>query len=211
MRVTEIYASLQGESTRAGFPCVLVRFTGCRLRCRYCDTAYAFHGGEEMTPGEVADRIRSFRIPLVLLTGGEPLEQTELPALIDLLLGGGFEVMIETGGHVPIAGIDPRTVRIVDCKCPGSGHDGDMVWENLENLTDRDEVKFVVTDRGDYEWAKAVIEERLSGWRGTVLLSAAHGRITPTELGEWILEDRLHARLQVQLHRLLWPEKTRGA
>ncbi|MFH1279106.1 MAG: radical SAM protein [Candidatus Eisenbacteria bacterium] len=210
MRVTEIYASLQGEGTRSGRPSVLVRFTGCRLRCRYCDTAYAFRGGEEMTPERVAETVRSFGIPLVLLTGGEPLEQPELPALIDLLLGAAFEVVVETGGHVSVEGVDPRVIKILDCKCPGSGHDGDMYWRNLELLRDEDEVKFVVTDREDYLWAKRVVENRLAGWKGAVLFSAAHGRTTPRDLGEWILEDRLPARLQIQLHRLLWPEKTRG-
>lgn len=210
MRVTEIYASLQGESTRSGRPCVLVRFTGCSLRCRYCDTAYAFRGGEEATPDEVAAKAGSFGIPLVLLTGGEPLEQDELPRLIEILLAAGHEVMIETGGHVLIADVDPRVIKIVDFKCPGSGHDADIVWENADHLDDKDEVKFVVRDRADYEWAKRVMAERLAGWNGTVLFSAVHDDLSPTTLGEWILEDRLPARLQIQLHRLLWPEKTRG-
>jgi 7-carboxy-7-deazaguanine synthase len=210
VKVTEIYLSLQGETSHAGRPCVLVRFTGCSLRCRYCDTAYAFTGGTDMTPEEVADRVRSFGIELVLLTGGEPLEQPELPLLVEILLAEGREVMIETGGHRPLHEIDPRAVKIVDVKCPGSGHEGDMRWENLELLGERDEVKFVLTGRADYDWAKAVLRRRLRGRERAVLFSAASGRLAPAELAAWILEDRLPIRLQIQLHRVLWPDRDRG-
>jgi 7-carboxy-7-deazaguanine synthase len=210
VRVTEIYASLQGETTHSGRPCVLARFTGCSLRCRYCDTAYAFTGGIDMTPREVAERVRSFGIDLVLLTGGEPLEQPELPLLIEILLADGREVMIETGGHRPLHDIDPRVIKIVDVKCPGSGHESDMHWENLGLLGRRDELKFVLTGRSDYDWAKAVVAERLHGRESAVLFSAASGRLHAAELAGWILEDRLPVRLQIQLHRVLWPDRDRG-
>ncbi|MFH1681316.1 MAG: radical SAM protein [Candidatus Eisenbacteria bacterium] len=210
MKVSEIYASLLGESTHTGRPAVLVRFTGCSLRCRYCDTAYAFHGGEERSPGEIADRVRSYGVELVLLTGGEPLEQEDLPRLIEILLDRGHEVIVETGGHRPIGAIDARVVKILDIKCPGSGHADDMIWSNIDALGPRDEVKFVIADRTDYEWAKEVLAARLRGREGTVLLSAAHGRLLPAALAEWILEDGLRVRLQVQLHRILWPDRDRG-
>jgi 7-carboxy-7-deazaguanine synthase len=210
MKVTEIYASLLGESTESGRPCVLVRFTGCSLRCRYCDTSYAFRGGEEMAPEEVAGRVRAHGIDLVLLTGGEPLEQEELHRLIEILLGRGHEVLVETGGHRPIETIDPRVLKILDIKCPGSGQSDAMLWSNLDALGPRDEVKFVIVDRADYEWAKRVLAKRLRGARGPVLFSAAHGRLAPAELGGWILEDRLPVRLGVQLHRILWPDRERG-
>jgi len=210
MKVTEVYASLLGESTESGRPCVLVRFTGCCLRCRYCDTPYAFHGGEEMAPEEVAARVREHGIDLVLLTGGEPLEQEDLPRLVEILLGRGHEVLVETGGHRPIETLDPRVLKILDIKCPGSGHADAMLWSNLDALGPRDEVKFVLVDRADYEWAKGALAEKLRGVRGPVLFSAAYGRLAPAELAGWILEDRLPVRLGIQLHRILWPDRERG-
>lgn len=210
MRVTEIYASLQGETTHAGRPCVLVRFTGCSLRCRYCDTAYAFYGGEESAPEKVADAVRAYGIGLVLLTGGEPLEQVELARLVSILLDRGHEVLIETGGHRSIAGIDSRAIKIIDVKCPGSGHDADVLWENFEALGPRDEIKFVLTGRADYEWAKETLRSRLGRWRGTVLFSAAEKRLAPADLAAWILVDKLPVRLQIQLHKVLWPDRDRG-
>ena len=208
--MTEIYASILGESTHAGRPCVLARFTGCSLRCRYCDTAYAFSGGVEMSPREVAGRIRFFGHRLVLLTGGEPLEQPEIPDLVSSLLESGRELLVETGGHVSAAHLDPRVIKILDIKCPGSGSADSMAWENIGILGPRDEVKFVLTDRRDYEWAREVRAARLRDFEGAVLFSAARGFLTDTLLAEWILEDGLEVRLQVQLHRVLWPDRERG-
>ncbi len=210
MRVTEIYASLQGESTHSGRPGVLVRFTGCSLRCAWCDTAYAFEGGEEISPDDVAGRIREFGIGLVLLTGGEPLEQEELPELIDILLDRGMEILVETGGAEPVGWLDRRVVKVLDFKCPASGCAGANRWENIEALGERDEVKFVIADRNDYDWAVEVLRNRLAGWGGVVLFSPVRGDLDPAVLGGWILEDRLPVRLQIQLHKVLWPDRERG-
>jgi 7-carboxy-7-deazaguanine synthase len=210
VKVNEIYATILGESSHAGRPCVLVRFAGCSLRCSYCDTEYAFYEGEELSVEEVAERVASFRLPLVLLTGGEPLEQRDLPHLVRALLERDHEVMVETSGALSIEDLDRRATIIMDIKCPGSGVSGTTRWENIAVLRRKDQVKFVISDREDYEWSRRMLGERLASWEGTILFSLTHGRLPPSRLAEWIVEDRLPVRLQLQLHRVIWPDRERG-
>ena len=204
LRVNEIFYSIQGEATHAGRPCSFVRLSGCDLRCRWCDTAYAFHEGREMRLPEIVERLRAFGCPLVEITGGEPLLQAGTPALARALLDQGWEVLIETGGHRDVGQLDPRVRVILDVKCPGSGEGKANRWANLSRLTGRDAVKFVVADRVDYEWSSATIRERDLAARCPVFLSPVHGELEPAVLAGWMLEDRLPARLQIQLHKLLW-------
>jgi 7-carboxy-7-deazaguanine synthase len=210
LRVTEIFHSIQGESTQTGRRCSFIRLTGCNLRCVWCDTAYAFEGGETMRVGEILDRIAPHRAGLVLVTGGEPLAQPAVHDLIRCLLEAGYEVMIETGGSLDIAPVDSRVRIVMDLKCPGSGMEPKNLWENLDSLKRRDEIKFVVADRRDYEWARDRIRERNLPGICTVLLSPVFGRVHPRDLAGWILEDRLEARLQIQLHKTVWHPETRG-
>jgi 7-carboxy-7-deazaguanine synthase len=204
LRVNEIFYSLQGESTRAGLPCVLVRLTGCHLRCRWCDTAYAFYEGEWMAREEVLARVAAFRCPLVELTGGEPLLQPgALPLLADLC-DAGYEVLLETSGAVDIAPVDPRVRRIVDVKCPGSGEAARNHWPNLDVLRPTDELKLVLADEEDYRWALDLVSARALHLRCPVHFSPVAGELDPARLAEWILRDRLPVRLQLQLHKLLW-------
>lgn len=207
--VHETYLSVQGESTYAGLPCVMVRLTGCPLRCRWCDTPRAFTEGEWRTLEEVVRAVEAFGVPLVEVTGGEPLAQPGTPALLEALLARGFRVLLETGGAHPLDGVPSGVVKIVDVKCPGSGEHTRNRWENLEFLAPHDQLKFVVADRGDYEWARdRVWERKLDRW--TLLFSPVHGELDPARLAEWILEDRLPARLQVQLHKVLWGAQVEG-
>lgn len=209
--VNEIFYSVQGESTHAGCPCVFVRLTGCNLRCNYCDTEYAFHQGRRMAISEVVRQVLDYRCRLVEITGGEPLLQPGVHALCAALLEGGREVMIETSGASDVSGLDPRVRKIMDLKCPGSGESGRNLWSNLEYLGPHDEIKFVIGDRRDYEWARAAILERLLAERvGALLLSPVFGRLEPRSLAAWLLEDRLPARLQLQMHKHIWPPDTRG-
>jgi len=215
LAVTEIFHSIQGESTWAGAPCTFVRLTGCPLRCVWCDTAYAFHGGERMSIQQIVAEVRSRGSRLVEITGGEPLSQPAAGALADALLEEGYTVLVETSGAVDVSGLDERVHKIMDLKCPGSGELERNLWENLEHLTLRDEVKFVVKDRADYEWARDVIRSRGLDRRvdvGTLralLVSPVWGAIDLEELTGWILEDHLPVRFQVQLHKLVWgPERT---
>jgi 7-carboxy-7-deazaguanine synthase len=210
LRVNEIFYSLQGESTRAGWPCVLVRLTGCQMRCSWCDSTYSFHEGSWMSVGEVLDAVAAFDCPLVEVTGGEPLLQPATRPLLAALADRGHEVLLETGGGLDVGGVDPRVRRIVDVKCPASGEAANNRWANLELLTGRDEVKFVLADEADYVWAKAVIAEHRLAERCPVHLSPVHGRLDATELAEWVLRDRLRARVQLQLHKLLWDPSRRG-
>ncbi len=211
LTVTEIFYSIQGESTHAGRPCVFVRLTGCNLRCRWCDTAYAFYGGQRMTVEEVAAAVARYRCNLVEITGGEPLLQQSVYPLIDALIAAGDTVMIETSGASDVSALDPRVIKIMDLKCPGSGESERNLWSNLEHLTARDEIKFVVADRGDYEWARDVINARnLASRAGAVLISPAFGELNPAALAGWILEDRLPARMQLQMHKHIWNPNTRG-
>ena len=211
VRVNEIFYSIQGESTWAGCPCVFVRLTGCNLRCAWCDTEYAFYEGRQMEIGEVAAKVESFGCGLVEITGGEPLLQQGVHPLIEMLLARGHAVMIETSGERDISVLDPRVVRIMDLKCPASGESERNRWSNLEHLTTRDEVKFVVADRRDYEWAREVIRtHRLAERVNAVLLSPVFGKLAPSDLAAWILSDRLPVRMQLQMHKHIWPPTTRG-
>jgi 7-carboxy-7-deazaguanine synthase len=210
LTVNEVFLSIQGEGSRAGRPCVFVRLTGCPLRCVWCDTAYAFHEGTRRDEGELAAELRRFPSRLVCLTGGEPLAQPDAFPFVTRLLDEGWEVVIETSGHVPIGPLDPRAVAIMDVKTPGSGESRRMEWANIDQLRAADEVKFVIDGRADYDWARDVVLGRNLAERCTVLFSPVHGVLDPGTLGRWILEDGLGVRLQVQLHKVLWPGVTRG-
>jgi 7-carboxy-7-deazaguanine synthase len=210
MRITEIYASVQGETQYAGLPCTLVRTTGCDLRCTYCDSAFAFHGGSDMTLDEILAEVERLGAPLVLLTGGEPMLQKEMPALAARLLDGGYRVMIETSGAHALDALPTDVVRIVDVKTPGSGESHRMHWDVLDGLRPRDAAKFVLTNEDDYRWALDVIRERHLAERTEVLLSPLHGRLAPDKLVSWMLRDRLPARLNLQIHKYIWSPDARG-
>jgi 7-carboxy-7-deazaguanine synthase len=217
MVVTEIFQSIQGESTYAGRPCIFVRLTGCNLRCRWCDTAYAFYGGTRMTVEEVLERVRAFagvdgaRIPLVELTGGEPMLQADIHPLIEKLLAEEFTVLIETSGERYLGTLPKEVVKIMDIKCPGSGEGGTLHEKNLEVLDRKDEIKFVLADEADYIWAREFLRERrLTNIVGTIIFSPAFGELEPRQLSEWILRDRLPVRLGLQLHKFIWEPETRG-
>jgi 7-carboxy-7-deazaguanine synthase len=207
MRVTEIFHSIQGESSHMGRPCVFVRLTGCNLRCRWCDSEYTFTGGEKTSIDDVMDRVRSYGCKLVEITGGEPLAQAEAFELIHRLAEEGFEVLIETSGSIDIAPVDRRAKIILDVKCPGSGEAAKNRWENLGQLRPHDEVKFVIADRADYDFAKRVVEERKLE---NVLFSPVWGELDMKTLAEWMLADRVTARLQTQLHKHIWGAEARG-
>jgi 7-carboxy-7-deazaguanine synthase len=210
LRVNEVFHSIQGEGTRAGEPCVFVRLTGCPLRCTWCDTAYAFDEGDRLSQDEVVARIARFGCRLVEITGGEPLSQAGTWPLVAMLLDGGYEVLVETSGHVSLEGRDPRAVVIMDIKAPGSGESDRMDWDNVPRLLPSDEVKLVVADRKDYEWSRKVLSDHGLPDRCAVLLAPVHGRLDPAVLAQWLLVDGLRARLQVQLHKILWPHRERG-
>lgn len=206
LRVTEIFLSLQGEASRVGLPTVFVRLTGCPLRCGYCDTDYAFQGGEWLSLGEVVDRVRGHPSPHVTVTGGEPLAQKACQDLLGALCDLGMDVSLETSGALDISVVDRRVARIVDVKTPGSGESERNLWLNLALLTPRDEVKFVLTGESDYLWARAILTKYAIPTRCPVLFSPAWGSLEPTRLAEWVLRDGLPVRMQVQLHKLLWRE-----
>ncbi len=209
--VNEIFLSIQGESTHAGSPCAFVRLTACNLRCNYCDTEYAFYEGRRMTVAEVAEQVQGYGCPLVEITGGEPLLQEGVYPLCVALLERGQQVMIETSGALDVSRLDPRVIKIMDLKCPGSGEAQRNLWSNLRHLTAQDEVKFVISDRADYEWSRAVIAEHgLERRVKAVLLSPAFGRIDAASLAAWMLEDHLPARLQLQIHKYIWSPNARG-
>jgi 7-carboxy-7-deazaguanine synthase len=209
MRVTEIFFSIQGEGTRAGLPCVFVRFTGCDLRCNYCDTAYAFTGGREATREEILAEVARHPCRLVLLTGGEPMLQRELPALARDLLGRGYEVTVETHGQAPLDALPDEVVRIADVKTPESGEPAtDLAW--LARLRPHDEVKFVVSSEADFRWALGVIRGHGLEGRVTVLVGPVLGRVEPADLARWILESGVRARLNLQLHKVVWGPEARG-
>jgi len=211
MRITEIYRSIQGETQYAGLPCTLVRTTGCDLRCGYCDSAFAFQGGKDMTIPEIVAEVDAQGAPLVLLTGGEPMLQRDIGALAETLLGRGYQVMIETSGSQPLDSLPAAVARIVDVKTPGSGESARMRWAVLDNLGRRDAVKFVICDEADYRWAADVIRTRALAERSEVLLSPQHGKVNPRDLVDWMLRDRLPARLNLQLHKYIWDPEARGA
>ncbi|HIM51104.1 MAG: 7-carboxy-7-deazaguanine synthase QueE [Vicinamibacterales bacterium] len=211
LTVNEIFHSIQGESTHTGRPCVFVRLTGCDLRCVWCDTPYAFHEGRKLDVDEVVAAVEQYRCDLVEITGGEPLLQEDVYPLMDRLLATGATVLLETGGHVSVARVPAAVVKVVDVKCPGSGECDRNAWDNLSRLTDRDQVKFVIADRVDYEFARDVVRRHTLETRcGTVLFSAVHDLLPPARLAEWMLADRLPVRLQIQLHKHLWGAETRG-
>ncbi len=208
--INEIFLSVQGESTYAGLPCLFFRTTGCPLRCRWCDTEYAFHEGERRSVAELIELACSYDVDLVEITGGEPLAQAGVPEMAAELLGRGKTVLVETSGAIDISVLPEGVVRIVDIKCPGSGESEANDYDNLDRLTDGDEVKFVIADRADYEWARSLIRARSLTDRVPVLLSPVGGELPAAELAAWILHDRLGARLQLQLHKILWPDIERG-
>ncbi|MBA3564270.1 MAG: 7-carboxy-7-deazaguanine synthase QueE [Gammaproteobacteria bacterium] len=204
MRVTEIFLSLQGEAQTVGWPTVFVRLTGCPLRCRYCDTAYAFHGGEWKSCNEVLSEIGRHRVRHVCVTGGEPLAQKNCLTLLTRLCDAGYDVSIETSGALDIAMIDPRVVRVMDLKTPGSGESDRNLIGNLDALRPGDAIKFVICDRADYEWSKRMVHEYSLGERCEVLFSPSWQQLDGAALADWILADELPVRFQVQLHKLLW-------
>lgn len=204
LRVSEIFHSLQGESTRVGLPTTFVRLTGCPLRCVWCDTGYAFAGGQVMSIAQVLERVAALGCPTVCVTGGEPLAQKACLPLLAALCDAGYSVSLETSGALDVAGVDPRVSRIVDLKAPDSGEAGRNRWENLECLTPRDELKLVLASEDDYRWAAAMLAEHRLAMRCPVLFSPVQGRLSPTILAEWIIRDRLPVRFQLQLHKLLW-------
>lgn len=211
LTVNEIFYSIQGESTHTGRPCVFVRLTACDLRCAWCDTPYAFTEGRKMSIDEVLARVEAFRCPLVEVTGGEPLLQPDVYPLMERLLATGYEVLLETGGHVSVERVPPGVAKIVDVKCPASGEAHRMCWENLDRLGEGDEVKFVMADRADYEYARDVVGRyRLHERCRSVLFSPVHGVLDLRALAAWVLADRLPVRLQVQLHKYIWGAEARG-
>lgn len=211
LTVNEIFHSIQGESRRAGEPCVFVRLTACDLRCSWCDTPYAFHEGKKRSVDDVLAEVERYGCPLVEVTGGEPLLQEDVYPLMEKLLERGHTVMIETGGHRSIARVPAAVLKIVDIKCPGSGESHRNCWENLERVGPNDEVKFVIKDRADYEYARDVVARYdLSRKAGAVLFSPVHGVMDPRALSEWVLSDRLPVRLQLQIHKFIWSPQTRG-
>ena len=211
LTVNEIFHSIQGESTHTGRPCVFVRLTACDLRCSWCDTPYAFTEGRKMSVDEVVDRVREYGCDVVEITGGEPLLQKEVYPLMERLLDDGRTVMIETGGHLSADAVPAGVVRVIDVKCPGSGESGKVHWPNLEKLRSSDELKFVIKDREDYEFAREVVaRHELLTRCAAVLFSPVHGVLEPRLLVEWMLAARVPARLQLQLHKYIWSPETRG-
>ena len=216
LRITEIFHSIQGESTWAGVPCTFVRLTGCPLRCVWCDTEYSFHGGEKMLLDDIVARVRDIGTPVVEVTGGEPLVHRNAFTLVQRLIDDDFTVLVETSGAIDVAPLDPRAHKIMDLKCPGSGENARNLWSNLEHLTARDEIKFVIADRADYEWARNAIRERgldrriNDGSLRALLFSPVWDAVDWQDMAQWILDDRLPARFQIQLHKLIWGPATKG-
>jgi len=210
MRITEIFFSIQGESTRAGEPCIFVRLTGCSLRCGYCDTKYSYAGGREMELEEVLASVSGYPAGLVEVTGGEPLEQEEVYPLMNALLSRGYSVMLETGGHVNIARVPKAVKKIIDIKCPDSREGHSICWENIALAEPHDEFKFVISSRVDYEWSRGIYRESLRTKANPVLFSPSHDELKPEDLARWILDDGLAVRLQLQIHKYIWGADVRG-
>ncbi len=211
LTINEIFHSVQGESTYAGRPCVFVRLTACDLRCAWCDTPYAFHEGRKMSVEDVVGAVEAYRCPLVEVTGGEPLLQREVYPLMQALLERGMTVLLETGGHRSIADVPGGVVTVMDVKCPGSGEAGRTCWENIDRLPGSAEVKFVIKDRGDYEYARDVLARHALDRRAAAVhFSPVHGVLDPKTLSEWVLADRLPVRVQLQLHKYIWSPEARG-
>lgn len=210
LKVNEIYYSIQGESSRAGLPCVFVRLTYCNLRCSYCDTEYAFHDGKEMPADLIIEEVKKFHCPLIEITGGEPLFQAESVELMKRLCDEGFDVMLETGGSLTVKEVDKRVMIILDLKCPSSKMMKKNLYENLDYIKTSDEIKFVIGSREDYEWAKETIGKyNLTGKCG-ILLSTVFGALDPAKMVGWMLEDKLRARFQLQMHKFIWEPDTKG-
>jgi 7-carboxy-7-deazaguanine synthase len=207
LKIHEIFYSIQGESSRVGLPTVFVRLTGCPMRCGYCDTAYAFNGGSNMTQDEVLQKVASYGVHYVTVTGGEPLAQKACWPLLTALCDAGYRVSLETGGAIDTQTVDGRVSVILDIKTPGSNELKNMRMENIDYLKLQDEVKFVLCDRADYDWAKALMVEHQLHKKCTVLFSPVYNQVNPTDLAQWVLEDQLPVRLQIQLHKVLWGEK----
>jgi 7-carboxy-7-deazaguanine synthase len=210
MKICEIFMSIQGESSYAGKLCTFVRTTGCNLRCTYCDTQYAYEQGEELSEDSIIKKVKNAGIKLVEITGGEPLLQKGAGALIKRLLDEGYDVLIETNGSLPINDIDKRAVVILDIKTPGSGMADKMDFSNIDQIKPDDEIKFVITNRGDYEWTKDIVSKYDLSAKGHVLLSPAYGMLDPQDLIRWMLEDGINARLNLQLHKYIFGPDTRG-
>jgi 7-carboxy-7-deazaguanine synthase len=210
MNISEIFYSIQGETTYAGLPCVFIRTSGCNLRCNYCDTKYAYEDGFDMPIDEIIAFIRSYECRLVEITGGEPLLQNdEVNNLIGILLDNGYDVLLETNGSLSLENVDRRVIKIMDLKCPDSGMSENIYWKNLEYLCDHDQVKFVLSSRRDYEWAKDSIK-KINSNKIEILFSTAFHSLEPSKIVEWILEDRLKVRFQLQIHKYIWNPNTRG-
>jgi len=210
LRIIEIYPSIQGESTWAGLPCVFIRLAGCNLRCTWCDSEFTFTGGEHQSVEDVVREACSFEIDVVEVTGGEPLAQRQAIVLMERLIARGKTVLLETSGSIDISAVPKGVQIIMDLKCPDSGEVEANLWSNLEHLDERGQIKFVIGSRKDYEWARSVCEERELVERFEVLFSPAYGLIDPAKMVEWMLADRLNARLQVQMHKVIWPPDARG-
>jgi 7-carboxy-7-deazaguanine synthase len=211
LTINEIFHSIQGESTHVGRPCVFVRLTACDLRCSWCDTPYAFYEGQKMSVDDVVGRVGEYGCDVVEITGGEPLLQADVYPLMQRLLDEGRTVMLETGGHRSVAQVPPGVIRVIDVKCPGSGESEKNHWENLGQLRPYDEVKFVIKDRADYDFAREVVTKYgLNDRCAAVLFSPVHGELDPKTLAEWMLADRLSVRLQLQAHKYIWDATTRG-
>ncbi|PKY12266.1 7-carboxy-7-deazaguanine synthase QueE [Acidithiobacillus marinus] len=204
LRITEIFHSLQGETRSVGRPATFVRLTGCPLRCHYCDTAYAFHGGEWQTLDTIMASVQAGGSHLVVVTGGEPLAQAEVLPLLTRLCDSGYEVFLETSGALPVAAVDPRVVKVLDLKTPDSGESERNLWENLPHLNAQDQIKFVICSRQDYDWAQQVVQRENLNQICEVLFSPAQGEMPLRDLADWILADKLPVRLQIQLHKLIW-------
>lgn len=211
LKINEIYFSIQGESSKAGLPCVFVRLTYCNLRCTYCDTEYAFYEGKDLSVNDIISEVKKYRCKLVEITGGEPLVQMdECLELMKVLCDAGFEVMIETGGSLPIKDIDKRVMVIMDLKCPSSGMEKKNLYENVNYLKPTDEVKFVIGSREDYEWSKEQIKHYCLNDKCEVLFSVVFGKLEPVTLVNWIIEDKLDVRYQLQMHKYIWHPETKG-
>ncbi len=210
LTINEKFKSIQGESSYTGRPCIFIRLTGCNLRCTWCDTEYAFYEGQPKSVKDIMDTIDPLGVPLVEITGGEPLLQEEVYDLMDALLAKNYEVLLETGGGVSVAKVPERVIKILDIKCPGSGEDAKNLWDNLDHLNPHDEVKFVLADRADYEWSRDVLQRRDIHQKVQVLFSPVYDTLGLKELAAWVLDDNLPVRVQTQLHKIIWGKDAIG-